>query len=190
MQIHSLQDRFFNTARCRDATSTPVNLGRRDFVTGGVVALGLGAVAATGVGRINSAFAQAPLVVKAGMIDVHHHFIPPFYLAENRESIAGSRGGQISPAWLSWTPERAIEAMDKSGVSTGILSLSTPGVWFGDAQAARQTARRVNDYAADLSRSHPGRFGLFAAVPLPDTESTLREIDTRSTCSRRTASGY
>jgi hypothetical protein len=28
----------------------------------------------------------------------------------------GSPGGQISPAWLSWTPERAIEAMDTSGV--------------------------------------------------------------------------
>ena len=177
MQFHSLQHRLFNARTCcRDAMSTPLNPGRRGFVTG-MAMLGLGAVTATGVGRINAAFAQAPLVLKPAMIDVHHHFIPPFYLAENRERIAGSRGGQISPAWLSWTPEKAIEAMDKSGVSMGILSLSTPGVWFGDAQAARQTARRVNDYAADLSRSHPGRFGLFAAVPLPDTESTLREIE-------------
>jgi hypothetical protein len=104
---------------------------------------------------------QHPLL--PNMIDVHHHYIPPFYLAENRERIAGSCGGQISPAWLSWTPERAIEAMDKGGVSTAILSLSTPGVWFGDAQAAGQTARQVNDYAADLSRNHTGRFGLFAA---------------------------
>jgi len=129
------------------------------------------------VGRVTSAFAQAPTAAKPGMIDVHHHHIPPFYLAENRERIAGSRGGQISPAWLSWTPERAIEAMDTSGVATGVLSLSTPGVWFGDAQAARQTVRRVNEYAADLARNHPGRFGLFAVVPLPDQAGSLREIE-------------
>jgi predicted TIM-barrel fold metal-dependent hydrolase len=141
-----------------------------------MAALGLGA-ASTGVGRLSSAFAQEAAIVKPGMIDVHHHHIPPFYLAENRERIAGSRGGQISPAWLNWTPEHAIEAMDKTGVSSAVLSLSTPGVWFGDAREACQTARRVNEYAADLARSHPGRFGLFAAIPLPDTEGSLREIE-------------
>jgi predicted TIM-barrel fold metal-dependent hydrolase len=110
------------------------------------------------------------------LIDVHHHIVPPFYLAENRERIAGSRGGQISPAWLEWTPERTLSAMDQHGVETAVLSLSTPGVWFGDKAVARNTARRSNEYAAELSRSHPGRFGLFAAVPLPDPKSALAEI--------------
>jgi len=148
---------------------------RREFLSG-LAALGLGAVATTGIGRVSAALAQASASALSGLIDVHHHHIPPFYLAENRERIAGSRGGQISPAWLSWSPHRAIEAMDGSGVRTGILSLSSPGIWFGDPLAARQTARRVNEYAADLARSHPGRFGLFGAVPLPDTEGSLREI--------------
>ena len=167
---------FSSCACCRAPASFPVSQGRRGFISG-MAALGLGAAAVTGFGRLTSAFAQAPAVARPSMIDVHHHHIPPFYLAENRERIAGSRGGQISPAWLSWTPERAIEAMDKSGVATGVLSLSSPGVWFGDPQAARQTARRVNEYAADLVRNHPGRFGLFAAVPLPDQEGSLREIE-------------
>ncbi len=111
------------------------------------------------------------------LIDVHHHIIPPFYLAENRERIAGARGGQITPAWLEWTPERALAAMDKEHVEVAVLSLSTPGVWFGDGERARSTARRSNDYAAELGRKHPGRFGLFAALPLPDAEGSLREIE-------------
>jgi hypothetical protein len=93
------------------------------------------------------ALAQTSVVEKRRLIDVHHHFVPPFYLSENRERIAGSRGGQISPAWLSWTPEQAIAAMDEQGVATAVLSLTSPGVWFGDPQAAVRTARRANEYS-------------------------------------------
>jgi predicted TIM-barrel fold metal-dependent hydrolase len=111
------------------------------------------------------------------LIDVHSHIVPPFYLAENRERIAGSRGGEISRAWLEWTPQQSLAAMDEHRVETAVLSLSTPGVWFGNAEEARRTARRVNEYGAELVRDHPGRFGLFAAIPLPDTEGSLREIE-------------
>jgi len=111
------------------------------------------------------------------LIDVHHHIIPPFYLAENRDRIAGSRGGQITPAWLEWTPEKALIAMDRHQVATSVLSLSSPGVWFGDVQVARSTSRRSNEYAAELGRKHSGRFGLFATLPLPDAEGSLREIE-------------
>ena len=108
---------------------------------------------------------------------MHHHFVPPFYLADHHDRITAAGGGRINPAYLSWSPEQAIAAMDKQGVATAVLSLSTPDVWFGDSKTAARTARRVNEYAADLARSHPGRFGRFAAIPLPDTEGSLREID-------------
>ena len=114
---------------------------------------------------------------KPSLIDVHHHFVPPFYLADNRERITAAGGGRINPAYLSWSPEQAIAAMDKYGVATAVLSLSTPGVWFGDPKAAAHTARRVNEYAADLAGNHPVRFGRFAAIPLPDTDGSLREIE-------------
>jgi 6-methylsalicylate decarboxylase len=121
--------------------------------------------------------AEAPPAGKANLIDVHQHFVPPFYVSDHREHIAAAAGGRTHPAYLSWSVEQAIDAMDKNGVTTAVLSLTTPGVWFGNAQAAAQLARRVNEYAAELVRTHPGRFGLFAAVPLPDPESSLHEIE-------------
>jgi hypothetical protein len=48
--------------------------------------------------------------------------------------------------------------MDKQGVATAVLSLTFPGIWFGDPKEAARMARRVNEYSADLARSHPGRF--------------------------------
>lgn len=130
---------------------------RRSFISG-ITATALGAVACSRVRHLTSVLAQTPVQSKSKLIDVHHHIVPPFYLSENRDRIVAAGGGRINPAFLSWVPEQAISAMDKQGVATAVLSLSTPGVWLGDVQTAAQSARRVNEYAADLARSHPGRF--------------------------------
>jgi len=109
-------------------------------------------------------------------IDTHHHILPPRYLAQERERIREVSHG-LFPQLLEWTPGRALEAMDQSGIATAITSISTPGVWFGDAEAGRRLARECNEYAASLARDHPGRFGMFAALPLGDVEGSLREIE-------------
>ena len=67
--------------------------------------------------------------------------------------------------------------MDRNQIATAILSISTPGPWFGDPDELARLARQCNEYAAGMMREHPGRFGLFAALPLPDPDAALREIE-------------
>ena len=109
-------------------------------------------------------------------IDTHHHVYPPAYLAQERERIQKTTHALFARL-LEWTPARALEVMDKNGIATAIASISAPGIWFGDAVAARRTARECNEYCARLATDHKGRFGQFAAIPLPDVESSLHEIE-------------
>jgi predicted TIM-barrel fold metal-dependent hydrolase len=83
----------------------------------------------------------------------------------------------LNPANTRWSPEQSIEDMDRGGVAASIISITNPGLWFGDDAQARRLARACNDYGANLVSRHPARFGLFAAMPLPDVDATLREIE-------------
>ena len=76
-----------------------------------------------------------------------------------------------------WSPARSLEDMDRNGVATSITALMQPQVWFNDVPLGRALARENNEYGATLMRDHPGRFGLFATLPLPDVEGSLREIE-------------
>jgi predicted TIM-barrel fold metal-dependent hydrolase len=118
-----------------------------------------------------TAFAQTPLAAKPHRIDVHYHFSSPGFIA----AITARKTGQRP--LMDWTPAKAIEAMDKGGVAISMASISEPGVWFGDNNEARVLARETNEYGARLMADYPGRFGLFASLPMPDIDGTLREIE-------------
>ena len=104
-------------------------------------------------------------------IDVHHHHASPAFVAEIKARQTGQH------ALIEWSPARSLEEMDRASVRTAMTSVAPPGVWFGDNAAARALARESNEYAARIATDHPGRFGVFAALPLPDVEGSLAEIE-------------
>lgn len=106
-------------------------------------------------------------------IDVHHHILPPRYLAAARERILALAQGYAQV--LDWTPEVSLAQMDKFGIAAAVTSNPSPWTWF-PREEARFLVRDSNDYAAALARDHPGRFGVFAALPMPDIEGSLAEI--------------
>lgn len=109
-----------------------------------------------------------------GLIDVHAHFLTQDYVS------AAVAAGHVlpdgMPGWAMWSVEEHLSLMDDGGVSTSVLSISSPGVHFGDDAAARTLARDVNEYAAAVVAAHPGRFAHFASLPFPDVEGSLNEL--------------
>jgi predicted TIM-barrel fold metal-dependent hydrolase len=82
-------------------------------------------------------------------------------------------------AVAAWTRDNDLEVMDKEGITASILSLaSTPGLWFDTGAAkAHDWARLCGDFAAEMVRDKPNRYGLFAPLSMLDIDATLKEIE-------------
>jgi predicted TIM-barrel fold metal-dependent hydrolase len=105
------------------------------------------------------------------MIDVHFHMIPEFY----RDAVYEAGTGPAIGRYPDWTPELALELLDKHGIALAMLSLGQPGVGFLPADKAAGFARRCNDYAAELIALYPARFGCFGLVPMHDIDAAVTE---------------
>jgi predicted TIM-barrel fold metal-dependent hydrolase len=107
-------------------------------------------------------------------IDLHYHIIPKPYV----DTLAG-RGitGSTFVRFPRWTPEKTLRHMDRNRVRTAVTSLSTPGVWYGDAGLARRLSRLCNEFQAQMVADHPQRFGSLACLPLPDVQGALVELE-------------
>jgi predicted TIM-barrel fold metal-dependent hydrolase len=108
-------------------------------------------------------------------IDVHAHFLTP----RLREVMirTGHEQPDGMPALPDWDPQTALAMMDRTGIRSAVLSVSSPGVLLSDDPAdVRDLARAVNEEGAAIVAQHPDRFGLFASLPLPDVGSAIDEI--------------
>jgi predicted TIM-barrel fold metal-dependent hydrolase len=143
-------------------------IDRRSILATAVASLGL----ATPVrDSCLSALTQPAASARPNRIDIHHHFAPPSWVAEVKGRPL------LQAANTTWTPARSIDDMDRGGVAAAVVSITNPGLWFGDKAATSRLARACNEYGAKLVQDHPTRFGLFAAMPLPDVDATLKEIE-------------
>ncbi len=142
-------------------------VSRRDFLIG---------TAAFGARHLR---AQSRAATRA--IDLHHHFVSPAYV----KALAAKEGHHMAgyTTWFAldrlrnYSPRIDIEDMDQDGVAASILSCTSPGVWFGKPDETRGLAREMNEFGAKAASDHKGRLGLFAVLPLPTIEDSLREIE-------------
>ena len=167
---------------------------RRDFLAGMATA-GAGALLAGGLaeaqgrggrGRGNAAPPRPrPADIKNTRgIDVHHHYAPPLWI-----KVLGEQGALNVEPWKGWTPQKAIDVMDAAGVQTSYSSITVPGIYFAEGFGNQQAppgkkynndvpamARDANEFGAKMKQDYPGRFGIWASLPLPNVDASLKEI--------------
>lgn len=107
-------------------------------------------------------------------IDIHTHFVPKAYRDGLMKANLTAIGRVPFP---NWTENGMIAFLDQQKIKKAILSISAPGVYFGDLPLARHLAIATNDEILALKERHPGRVGGFATLPLPDIDASLREIE-------------
>lgn len=115
--------------------------------------------------------------------DIHHHMLPPDLTAALDRHGVHAIGGE---PLLAWEPQASLDTMDRSGIARAILSAPVPLHFLDPGQAAAM-ADGINRFGEDCARRWPGRFGYFAALPLPDVGAAVSE--TISVLDRHGASG-
>jgi len=123
---------------------------------------------------------------RPGAIDVHAHYLPETYRAALLEHGHGQPDG--FPQIPDWSAEEHVAAMDRLGIAISLLSISSPGVHLDGGAATRERAREVNEAGRRAVVDHPGRFGLFASLPLPDVDAAMAEI--AYCCDRLDVAGF
>ncbi len=104
-------------------------------------------------------------------IDAHVHLLPDEYRA------VLERRDLMTMPLPPWSEELTYGLMERHEIDAAVMSLSPPGVWFGDQGLADELARMVNERTAALVRSAPARFAGLAVLPLPDVDRALHELE-------------
>jgi predicted TIM-barrel fold metal-dependent hydrolase len=106
-------------------------------------------------------------------IDVHHHFLPPDFVADlERRGISWTGGAPVP----NWRVSTAREVMERNGIATAIASV-VPCVYWGDSEFAVHWARQCNEFLARTVADDSSHFGGFATLPLPDTAAACKELE-------------
>ena len=119
-------------------------------------------------------------------IDVHHHFLPPPFVAGlyplnnysacKTDVFSALHGGQVTYV-PQWNPDLSEETLQSLGCRSAILAVSTPGPEVLSEELQVELCRESNRYAAALRDKKPQKFGFFAMIPsLLHTEAALAEI--------------
>jgi len=108
------------------------------------------------------------------LIDVHQHVIPDIY--KNELASIGVFGSGENP-WPDWSVARQLELADELGIDAILMSIASPGAYFGDIDFTRRLVKACNEAMAQIVADHPKRYGAMGFVSLPDVETACRDVE-------------
>ena len=115
----------------------------RRTVVGMLAAIGAG----TALGLRRSA-AQTTASSEDWIVDTHHHIYPPRYATANLRRIMEDSGGVLpASAFTNWSPRLALEQMDKAGVRSAVVSMTSPSRHPAQAAGAIEDFKKTSPRA-------------------------------------------
>jgi aminocarboxymuconate-semialdehyde decarboxylase len=124
------------------------------------------------------------------IIDVHNHFYPPAYIDALRsgESIVTVRMDTDGNPEIHYPGDYNVAVpghrdiayrqgvLEKEGVDTQVITLTTPGTHVESPAIAAKYARLVNDAFAQIVAERSPRFAALATLPLNDPAASVVEF--------------
>ena len=124
------------------------------------------------------------------IIDVHNHFYPPEYLAalKSKQSVVKVTTDKDGNPHIHYPGDYNVavaghrdiayrqSVLEKEGVDTQVISLTTPGTHVEKAAYAARLASLVNDAFAKIIAERGPRFAALATLPLNSPTSSLKEL--------------
>jgi aminocarboxymuconate-semialdehyde decarboxylase len=124
------------------------------------------------------------------VVDVHNHFYPPGYVDALRSGesaitvkvdAAGNPEVHYPGDYNVLVPghrdiEYRQEVLEREGVATQVLSLTTPGTHVETPARAARYASLVNDELARIVADRSPRFAAYATLPLNDPAASVVEL--------------
>jgi aminocarboxymuconate-semialdehyde decarboxylase len=124
------------------------------------------------------------------VIDVHNHFYPPEYLAavRSKQSVVRIKTDKDGNPRIYYPGDYNVlvpghrdiayrhKVLEKEGVDTQVLTLTTPGTHVEKAAYAAKLASLVNDAFAKIIAERGPRFAALATLPLNSPAASVKEL--------------
>lgn len=111
-----------------------------------------------------------------GKIGLEEHFAIEDTIMDSAGFVPESYWSELKGRLLD-IQDRRLRLMDENGMEMMILSLNAPAIQARpDPQAAREIAKKANDYLAEQVAKQPNRFQALAALPLQDPDFASEEL--------------
>jgi 6-methylsalicylate decarboxylase len=125
--------------------------------------------------------------------DHHAHFVPRSYCdavamiapGDPWHAVASGFLARFGPGGSAPTAisalESRVEMLDRADIGTQVLSLGASSIWHESEETQRRLVSAFNSGVLNAASEYPGRFELFASLPLPHVGRAIEESAALST---------